>query len=158
MNLRSCPSGFTLIEALLALGILAVLASVIASGTANFRESSALGQAVDEAIGMLREARARALGAEGGTVAGVHFASSSITRFRGATYLAGAPGNVVFALPGSLEISAITLSTTTGSVAFRRLTGEAAATGTITFLGKRSGRTQSVRIIDSGAVAVVPGP
>ena len=142
--------GFTLLEALIALAVLAVLATIIVSGLASFRETAALTQAVDETLELLREARAKTLGSEGATGYGVHFSSGSVTLFPGGTYAAGNPANVTVTLPNAVTVSNIALSTTTGNVVFERLSGQSPAAGTVSFTAIRSGRTKVIQILSSG--------
>ncbi|MEK9148352.1 MAG: prepilin-type N-terminal cleavage/methylation domain-containing protein [Patescibacteria group bacterium] len=144
-------AGFTLIEIIVAIAVIALLAMVISSGIAAFRESAAIDQALDEAFELLREARSKTLGSESASSFGVHFTSSSVTLFKSWTYTAGDPANLVITLPAIVEINAIVLSTTTANVVFERLSGAAAATGTIRFIGKRSAKTKQIEILSSGA-------
>ena len=148
---RKCPA-FTVVEALISVAILALLATFIVSGLSSYRETAALDQAVDEALELLREARARTLASEGGRSFGVYFASTSATLFPGGVYGPGDPGNIVVALPPGVTISAVSLSTSTASVVFERLTGESPASGTVTFTATRSGRAKQIEILSSGAV------
>lgn len=143
-------AGFTFMETLVAVAVLVLLAVVIVSGLAGFRETAGLDQAVDETIELLRDARSRTLGSENAASYGVHFEPTSVTMFTGWAWNASDPSNVVVALPSAVRISSIALSTTTASVVFERLTGEAAAAGTISFITLRSGKTAGVRIFSSG--------
>ena len=144
--------GFTLIEILVAMALLVLLAVFFMAGLSGFLGASGLEQATDEAVGLLREARSQTLAAEGGEGYGVRFASSSLTRFRGGVYVPGDPGNTVVSLPRTVAIIAIELGTTSSSVTFERLTGAAAATGTIRFQAKRTGRVRQVEVLPSGLI------
>lgn len=143
-------AGFTLLETLVAIAIIVLLAVFITSGLMAFRASAALDEAADGALSLLREARSNVLGSEGASSYGVHFAATSLTLFKGGSYSAGASANVVVTLPSSVSASAISLSTTTANVVFERLTGESKATGTVTFLSSRSGKTRQIRILPAG--------
>ena len=140
--------GFTVPELLLTFAILFILAAITMSGFSRFRASAALDQSVEEAIGLLREARSRSLGSRGAPAWGVHFDTNSLTLYP-AAYVAGAAANQAVDLPGVIEITAIQLATTTGNVLFERLSGETSATGTVSFTAS-SGRTKSIRILPSG--------
>ena len=142
--------GFTFIETVISVFILALLAVFIVSGLEAFRESSALDQAVDEALEILREARSKTLGSEQDSNYGVHFEAGSIILFRGGGYDAGDPGNIVVTLPTLVAISAVNLSTTTASVTFERLSGRAEADGTLTFTVARSSKTKQIQILPAG--------
>lgn len=142
--------GFTFLETLVSVAVLALLATVIASGLAGFREASGLDQAVDETIELLHDARSRTLGSENAVSYGVHFAPTSVTMFIGGAWNPSDPSNVVLPLPSAVQISNIALSTTTASVVFERLTGESAAAGAITFTTLRSGKAAGIQIFSSG--------
>jgi len=150
IRILASSRGFTFVETLVAIAVLVLLAIFIMSGLAAFRESSALDQAVDETIGLLREARSKTLASEGALSYGVHFTASSITLFPGGVYSALDPANVVLTLPPTVTISSINLSTTTANVVFDRLTGASPAAGTVTFTTSRSSKTKQVQVLSSG--------
>lgn len=142
--------GFTFIETLISISVLALLAVFIVNGLETFRESSALDQAADEALEILREARSKTLGSEQASNYGVHFEAGSMTLFKGGSYDSGGQGNIVVALPAIVVISAIDLSTTTASVTFERLSGRAEAAGTVTFITSGSQKTKQIEISPAG--------
>ncbi len=142
--------GVTLLETLVAMAVLVAVSLAIMGGLASFREAAALNQAVDEALGLLREARAKTLGSEGAIGYGVHFSPGSVTLFPGGTYTADNPLNVIVMLPKAVMVSDIALSTTTGSVVFERLSGQSPAAGTVSFTAIRSGRIKTIQILSSG--------
>ncbi len=151
ISILASPRGFTLLELLISIAVLALLGTFIVSGFSSYRESAALDQAVDEALELLREARSRALASEGASSFGVYFASTSVTLFPGGIYVAGNPSNTVVALPPGVTVTAISLSTTTASAVFERLSGESRAAGTVTFTTARSAKTKQIQILPSGA-------
>ena len=151
-SIHSFTRGFTLIETIVALAVLALLATVIASGLSSFREAAALNQAVDETLELLREARSKALASEGAVEYGVHFEATRVTLFRTGLFDPVDPANIAVVLPTAVTIVSINLSTTTGNVVFERLTGETFAAGAVTFTASRSGATRRIEVLPSGAV------
>lgn len=147
---RKPRAGFTFPEVLVSVAVLVLLAMFIFGALASFRESASLDQAVDVSLELLRDARSRTLGAEGGLPYGVHFASTTATLFSGGVYQAGGADNIVEAFPPLVEISVIALGTTTNSVVFEQLTGNATATGTVQFTTTRSQKTKQIQILPSG--------
>ena len=147
--------GFTLLETLFAVAILALLAAIIMSGFSSFQESGELLRTTDLAAGVLRDARGRTLASRNSREYGVHFGTDIITLFEGAAYNPAVASNIPVLLPFRVEISSIALTGGLDETVFRRLSGEAAATGTITFRVKRKiSKTKDIRIYESGVVEI----
>ena len=150
LEFRIYRQGFTVVETIISISVLALLAVFIVNGLETFRESSSLDRAVDEALEILREARSKTLGSEQASNYGVHFEAESMTLFRGGSYDSSGPENIVVVLPSLVSISAVNLSTTTANVTFERLSGEAEADGTLTFATTRSSKTRQIQILPAG--------
>ena len=142
--------GFSLVEIILALAILVFIAALVLSRLSLFRQSAEINRAVSETLGLLREARSKTLGSENSVEYGIHFASTTITLFRGITYNSADLSNIVHNLPGSVVISGLALSTTTNNIVFERLSGRSPASGTVTFSSTGSSGTRSIYITSSG--------
>jgi hypothetical protein len=85
----------------------------------------------EDILTALHEARDLTLSSKDATAYGVHFQTDKAVRFTGGTYDAGAASNVTYLFdPRVLEVS-ISLSGAGSDVTFKRLTGEANATGTV---------------------------
>jgi prepilin-type N-terminal cleavage/methylation domain-containing protein len=124
--------GFTLIEVLVVIAIAAILFAVTLVGLSGLRDETDLGLAVDDAVSFLQSARAKTLSSEGGSDYGVHFETSKFVLFKGNTYSAIDPNNIVRNVPSSIEISPITLNGGVVDLLFKRLTGETTEHGTVT--------------------------
>lgn len=147
--------GFTLIETLVAIAVLAILAVIMLGGLSSFQKSGELGRAMDMVAGTLRDARGRTLASKNNTQYGVHFDSDKAVLFVGASYAAGTPSNEETVLPFRVEISAIALGGGGDDVVFQRLSGEAAPTGTITLRVKQEpSKTREIRVYQSGVVEI----
>ncbi len=151
--MRTDFRGFTLLELIITIGILTIISVATLSGLMSFRAESALRKAVDNAENVLKDARSKTLSSINGYSYGVYFTASTTTLFRGLSYApAATTTNEILYLPQEVEISNVTLSAS--STAFRRLTGEATATGTVTFRLKRSPtKTKTITIYGSGLYA-----
>lgn len=149
---RYTTKGFTIVEILVAIGIALTIAALTVAVFANFRNYLALRTAVSDIQTALIDARMATLSSQGDTVHGVRIATSSVTRFVGSTYSAGASTNLVF--PFSYGVTASFAATPAGSadVVFTRLTGAAQTSGTITVTEPRSGRTATIMIYSSGLI------
>lgn len=122
--------GFSLLEIVVALGILSLLAGLGIRSFFSARAAQDLDHAVSEITALLREARSRTLASEGSTVFGVFFLADRAALFRGETYAEGEPAEKTVFIPARTEIAAINLS---GSqTVFRRLVGNAEPAGDVT--------------------------
>lgn len=146
--------GFTLIETLVAVAVLALLAVIVVSGLSSFQESGELLRASDLVAGTLRDAKGRTLASKNNLAYGVHFDSDQIVLFEGTAYDASSVSNEVTPLPFRVEISTIALGGG-DEVAFLRLSGEAIATGTIMLRVKQEpSKTKTVQMYESGVVEI----
>lgn len=147
-------AGFTLIELLIVVVIIAAVTTIVLGALARFNRTQALIAAAEGSVALLSEARTLTLASKNANVYGVHFATSSVTRFTGSLYSEGASDNEVYMLPASVEITDIKLGG--GSdVVFERLTGKADTAGTVTFtLTADATKTRVVTINIAGIVEV----
>jgi prepilin-type N-terminal cleavage/methylation domain-containing protein len=143
--------GFTLVEIVMVLAILVFLAAGAASAFSSFTRERALTGAAESVLSLLRSAHGQTLAAKNDASYGVHFASSTVTLFRGATYVQGGAGNVAVSLDSRVIVSVVSLSDGGSDVHFTRLTGEAEEYGTITVaLVSTSTRTARITVSPSG--------
>ena len=139
--------GFTLVELVITIGILAALATITALSLGDFREHQALSNTVDEMIAIVNQARSKTLAAEGGSGYGVHFDPNDAVLFVGPTYTPGDPGNVVDAIDPSIELDSVSLSGGGQEVLFDGLTGGTDDDGTVIVRRLSVNWTASVRAL-----------
>ncbi len=87
--------GFTLMEILIVIAISLLLLSVTLSVFLSFSKSRAIDVASGRIIDTLRIARSNTLASKDESVYGVHFASSTITLFKGGSFSSVDSNNVV---------------------------------------------------------------
>lgn len=145
--------GFTIVEVVIAIAIIAIISTIVgvsflrAVNDQNLKRSAATVRAV------LEDARARTLASRDAAQYGVHFATTTITLFKGDTYVENDPLNEDVLLAPHTEIT--TLSLSSGSdVVFERLTGAALTTGTVVvaMTSEFATTTQSITINASGLI------
>ena len=145
--------GFTLIEILITVCIIAILSGIILTSLSDFRASSDINGSKDEILTTLQEARSLTLSSKNDSNYGVQFSVSSVTLFKGPIYTADDPSNKVHFLPQGAEISSISLTGGASGVLFSRLTGAVSASGTITIRAKaKPEKTRSITISSSGLI------
>ena len=129
---KKISRGFTLIESLVVLGILAILATVSSSGFNSFTNKQILDKEAGFIVSRLAEARSLSISSKDGSAYGVKFESDRTTLFKGTSYTIADPNNVTIDLNRSVELSAINLSGGGSEVVFDRLKGTTAQDGSLT--------------------------
>lgn len=122
--------GFTLIEFLIVIVIIAVLSAIIVSSFSGFRNNQVLSGETQEVTSLLYEARGRALASENAQEFGVHLESGKAVLFAGSTYSAGDPDNEETALDSLVEIASIALTGGGNDIIFNRISGTTDENGT----------------------------
>ena len=129
--------------------------TVVVSGLVSFRKTSILTSSVELVASSLLGARTKTLSSEGGYQYGVHFESDRVVLFRGASYVAGDPNNLVTVLPVEVEVSSIALLGGGADLVFARLTGVTSQYGSVTVRVKSDvARTRTISILATGIVDV----
>ena len=138
--------GFTLIEALIVIGILAILGSIGLGALTRFRGGSQMDSAVRSVLGTLRLAQSKTLASEGDAAYGVHFESDRMVLYQGPTYAAGAGTNEITLIQAPVQISVISLTGGATEALFGRLTGASSVSGTVTLSGGTRSRTITLEL------------
>lgn len=147
--------GFTIIEVVIVIVILAVLTAMAITSFSGFRQNQLLNSDVNKAISVINEARSKTLSSQDFSQYGVHFEASQIVVFKGATYVASSPDNATSTLSSFIEISGISLNGGGSDVVFQKLTGKTDNYGTITFRVKaNTGKTKMISIKSTGITDV----
>lgn len=140
--------GFTFIEIILVVGIIAILAGIALASFLNSRNTRDLTTSRQSVISLLRLAQAKTLAGEDGSVWGVHLEQAQAVLFRGASY-ASATYTSAFALPETVEIIMPPSLTGGGSdVIFATLSGETGQDGSFTMRIKGSSSLLSSVVVE----------
>lgn len=124
-------AGFTLIEIVVAIGMMAIIGATLFIGFGKATESADLKTSAFKVVDALQFARTRTLASLASSQYGVHFEQTQYVLFRGATYNALDPDNIVYPLFSRVEIANITLAGGGSNVVFDRITGKTAQNGTL---------------------------
>lgn len=124
--------GFTLVEMLVAAGILALIAGITISTFSSFQQHMIRDSAVENVASIFNEARAYTLSSKEGTAYGVHLSTNEAVLFSGTTYNSSDPDNRTIIFEPGIEVTNISLSGGVSDVVFEKQTGNASATGTFT--------------------------
>ncbi len=143
--------GFTLIEILLSLGILAVVSMLGVMSLSTVNKDKALVVETERTLSLIAKARSFTLSAKEGSTYGVHVETQKVVLFKGPTYTANAITNEIQTINPEVKISAISLVGGGAEVLFSKLTGTTTQTGTVTLSSVRnSSQTKTVTIIGTG--------
>lgn len=143
--------GFTILETLMVIAILAVLATFVVMSFKNFNSAQALNKDAGLVVSVLNQARVLTLASRNNYQYGAHIATGQIVLFRGGSYSSSTTTNTTLSFNSG--VSASTSLTGGGSdVIFERLTGKTSDNGTITLSLSGSTTTKSITIFSTGVV------
>jgi len=135
-NLISFHAGFTTIEIVVVLGILATVSTIVLTSFLLQPEKNDLASTVQEVTNALRLAQNKTLSSEGNSQYGVYFDTSvspnKYVIFKGATYATrDAAADQIFTLPSSIVFYRINLTDGGTQVVFNKLTGLTTQSGSV---------------------------
>ena len=148
--MKNAERGFTLIELIITIGIMAIIVGITVVGFQNFANYKRYDAAVATLKTSLFDARTAARSSVQGEPHGVKIGTNSITTFVGNTYSAADPDNV------TITFSEITFTDSltggTDEITFTELKGLPSATGTIEVYGTFHNATTTITITSAGVI------
>jgi Tfp pilus assembly protein FimT len=102
--------GFTIIEAVIAVVLIAVVAGMSVPLLSQTAISKDLPTTVDEAVDALREAQSAAMSGRADSAYGVHFLGTGFVFFKGSAYVESDPENITHTLSDVVSITDVTLT------------------------------------------------
>jgi prepilin-type N-terminal cleavage/methylation domain-containing protein len=123
--------GFTLVEIVIVIAIMAIISTVVIFSFSNINSSSALDKGAMEVLSNLNKARSLTLSSKDSSSYGVRFESSRIILFK-SPYNSASSENIVTDLNSLVTISSVSLSGGVPEATFSRLSGAVTANGNVT--------------------------
>jgi len=143
---RSNITGFTLLEVLLSVAVVAILAGVSVPLYQSFQIHSDLDEAAATFVHALRRAQTLAMTGSGDSMWGVAAQNGSITVFRGASYvLRGSSTDETFDVSPMLSITGV------WEIVFSKVEGHPSVTGSTIFTSS-AGEARTITINEAGTV------
>lgn len=149
--------GFTFIELLIVIAVLAVLAAIFVSTRTFFSLRPDLDNSIEEVVSALELAQSRTLASEGLNQYGVHFDTATVPNqyvlFKGSGYdVRDVASDMVFNIPNTIEIYSISLGGS-DEVVFKRVTGLSSQSGSISIRLKNDpAKNGTIYVEESGRV------
>ncbi len=141
--------GFTLLELIIVVAILSFISLFVFSAFTDYKDTQVAEATVVEINSLIKETRQKTISAETSSQFGLHFATSSLVVFEGATYSAGNSSNRTY----NFYNTNIDAELSGGDdIIFSRLTGEASATGTIAIGHTRLNSTTTLVMQSTGLI------
>lgn len=145
--------GFTVLELLMVISIIAILATIVMLSFSSFRNSSALQTTSEDVISVLNKARNNTIASKDGYQYGVHFSANNMTLFRGTSFVSGDSTNEVSTFDPAIQVASTALAGGGSDVIFQKLTGKTDYYGTLTLqVISDSSKTAVISIEKTGVV------
>ncbi|MBX4198175.1 prepilin-type N-terminal cleavage/methylation domain-containing protein [Candidatus Parcubacteria bacterium] len=145
-------SGFTILELMIVMGILGLLSYITITTFSLFNTTQALNRDVQLIVTSLEEARSKTISSDDSSQYGIHFATTTITLFKGSSFNSADPLNQIVFLNTTNRVSAITLAGGVKDVIFSRISGDVSGSGTVVISSARASSTKTVTIYATGIV------
>ena len=143
---RQNNSGFTLLEVLLSVAVIALIAGLGAPIYQSFQVRNDLDVATNTISQSLRRAQVLSQAVDGDTTWGISVQSGAIILFQGASYASRNTNfDEVFDLPGSITPSGVS------EIIYEKFTGEPQNTGTVT-LTSNTNEARNITINEKGNI------
>lgn len=119
--------GFTLTELIISMGLFAVLATFVSINLVRPQATSNVDSAINTVVSEIKSQQLKAMigDTQGGTSTdsyGIYFENNSYTLFKGTSYSASDPENIVNDLPQGVSFSSVSLPSS--QIVFEQLSGE----------------------------------
>lgn len=150
----SARRGFTALELMIVIAILAILLATILPSFTNFRRNSMLNTDTMNLVTLINRARLLSVSSKDDEQYGIHLESSKAVLFKGATYSAGASTNETHIFSTGLALSSIAINGGGSEVLFEKVTGATTQNATTTLLVTGTTSSTTVLILQTGIATI----
>lgn len=146
---------FTLMEVLVTIGLMTVITGISMTVFVTLLQKQRVEKDAESAYSYLQRARNQTIAGEEGSQYGVAFGSTTITLFRGTTYIEGDSNVIVFTLLNDTVFQNVSLTGGVSQIYFQKLSGKPSATGTIEVVSRTDATKKEVIIIHASGLTEV---
>lgn len=147
-------NGFTALELLIVIAIMAVILVIVIPSFLSFRRNSILNTEAQELVTMINRARLLSVSSKNDDRFGIHLEAGNVTLFQGATYTVGAPTNEVHSFDSAVALSMITINGGGSELLFEKVTGATSQNATTTLLVTGTTASTTVLVLPTGVVTI----
>lgn len=147
--------GFSALELVIVIAILAALLASIVPSFMNFRRSSILNTETQELVTVINRARLLSVSSKNDQQFGVHFEAGRVVLFQGAAYSAGATTNEAHMFNSMLTLSPITINGGGAELLFEKVTGATSQNATTTLLVVGTTASTTVVVRPTGVATIL---
>lgn len=151
---NSTIRGFSALELIIVMAILAILLTSIVPSFVTFRRNSILNTETQELITVINRARLLSVSSKNDQQFGVHFESGKVVLFQGSTYSAGVTTNEEHVFNSSLTLSPIVINGGGSEILFEKVTGAASQNATTTLLVVGTTASTTVLVLSTGVATI----
>ncbi|MBI5798339.1 MAG: prepilin-type N-terminal cleavage/methylation domain-containing protein [Candidatus Yonathbacteria bacterium] len=150
---NSTRSGFTLLELLIVIAILAIIIASVLPSLINFSRSSLLNTETQEAVTLINRARLLSVSSKNDNRFGVHFEAGKLVLFQGAIYTTGVSTNEEHVFDTRLT-STTTINGGGSEVLFAKVTGSTSQNATTTLFVVGTTASTTILIRQTGVATI----
>lgn len=145
-------AGFTLVELILVMGIMAILLGFVTISLSNVQQRTTLHSLVQTVLADVRQQQIKAMvgdiqGGGASDAYGVHIDADKYVLFRGSTYSPGEPSNFTVNLESNMEFVSLG-----ADIIFTRISGAIAAATSFTLRDTTNNNTKTIQLNRYGVV------
>ena len=146
--------GFTALELIFSIALLAVLFALALAPFRAFREAQTLNAAALEIASLLADARSASIASRESSQYGVHFEPARVVYFKGASFAEPSSYNKELLLSSLIAVASTTLAGGVDDIVFDQLTGATSNAGTVVIQATGNpSRQKTITVTATGAIS-----
>ncbi len=155
MYKQETKKGVTMLEIIIAIGVLALISSIVLISLSKFKNNSLLALETENIVSLIANARINTLSSKNDDVYSVHLESARAVLFKGEVFNEPNTKNLEIIFDSKITLSDISLNGSGSDIIFKRLSGKTDQYGTLSVAVASATTTQNtIYIYETGFVDV----